>query len=304
MRTWLWSLSSDELEVAEVDLWTSTDALAAGVLIEPLHGVPVSSPVAHGKGHASLDGTLDLGHVAGAVAVVGGHSELFGALGHLDSEGGWQVEGDLHVEGLLGVNGVLAAWTIPVRVLLVSDLEAVSTSITIAKVALIVGSIALVWGRVPGVSVGLHEVEFWAPGTANHVGVAVVILAVGWVGVAVPVLAGHGDQVEGSVATAGGLGEVDIVGDGAAVQWWAIEVVWAHLIAAGSEVASASMGNVDSFAVRATIPVAISDVKSLNSSIFLNINGWEGGTRECEHTGGYAGLEHFDYVFDFIKIKL
>ena len=66
-------------------------------------------------------------------------------LGELNLEVAVSVDGELDVELLLGVNWVLVAWTIDAVQLLVGDLEAVTSSVAVAVVALVVWRVALVW---------------------------------------------------------------------------------------------------------------------------------------------------------------
>ena len=141
----------------------------------------------------------------GATAAVRAHGVSLSVLGHFHFEAGIVLERDLHVELLLSVDWVVGAWTVDAIQLLLGNLEAIATSVAIAEVALSVWSITLVCGAVPRPGVGLHDVELWAPLTADHVGIAVVVSARTWIWITVDVDTWHRDQIESSTATASSL---------------------------------------------------------------------------------------------------
>ena len=109
------------------------------------------------------------------VAAVRVHGERVVALSELGCEVRLPVESHLGCERLGRVQ--LLART--VRTLLVSLLLALPLSIASVVEALSTWSIALVRSRLPGVGVGLHDVEVWAEST-DSVGVTVVVVALGW----------------------------------------------------------------------------------------------------------------------------
>jgi len=66
-------------------------------------------------------------------------------------------------------------------------------------------------GGVPGVGIGLHDIEFRAPVSANFIGIAVEVLSVGDYWISIYILSWHSNQVKGGVAAASSLGEVNVI---------------------------------------------------------------------------------------------
>lgn len=156
-------------------------SLASSVSVEPFHGVPAGSPVAHSNAHTLLDWSLDGSEIVGGACSVGSveyngvrslsQSDLDGI--KFSSIGGFEVE--LDVECLLGVDFEAISWSICLWVPLVELNHAAATSVAVAVVTLGAWCVTFVHGCVPGVLVGLHDVHLWAPVSSNLVGVTVVV---------------------------------------------------------------------------------------------------------------------------------
>ena len=167
------------------------------------------------EGHAVAEVRVHVGEVVSAVTR--GHGEDLGALGKgggvgLEAAAGVSIEGDLDVELVIGVDGVLGARSVDIVVEALSGVVvAGATGVAGAVVALGIGGVALVGGGGPDPLVGLHDVELRAPSSIDLVGIAVSKTVGVSPDVAVPVLGGGQDGVEGRDAAALLVAEVDVV---------------------------------------------------------------------------------------------
>ena len=128
-----------------------------------------------------------------------------------------EVDLDTELAGSVDYVGCGAVSVLPSEVL-----EVVATAVAAPVVTFVCGCVALVSGGLPGVLVGLHDVELWAESTANLVCVAVVVVLAPEHIVSVLVLAWHADLVESSDAAALLAAEIDIVGDRASEDVWPV----------------------------------------------------------------------------------
>ena len=141
VRTGAWRSVGLGGDVADLQGWIAAASLASSILIKPLHGVPVGTPVTDGDSHTGFNCSLHLSQVA---TITASHGEALASLGQFNGEGAWEVEGNLSVEWLLCVDCILASWTIGLWVILMCDLEDTTASITVVVVALIGWGVALV----------------------------------------------------------------------------------------------------------------------------------------------------------------
>ena len=178
---------------------------------------------------------------------------------------------NLNMEPVVGVDLVLVTWSKSVPVHILGVVVALSTLVTPVVMSLVSWGIAGVWSGLERVLVGLHDVELWAEGAANLVGITVVVTSWTWDVASIPVLGWHSDEVEGGDTAALHLAEVHIEGDLASEEVWHEEVVWSQLV-----------GLVDGHAIwatevdpvaRAGVVVAGLSVEGLGHSIDGDIEG-------------------------------
>jgi len=202
----------------------------ATILGEPVGSGRVSDALTPGgdnEGHAVSNVVLEVLDVG---AAVGGHNLGAVFLSERGAEAEQVVigveilEGDLGVERFLGVDGVLRAGTVAVVVERFDDVQG-ALARAIASVVVTGGGsgIALMRSGGPGVQVGLLKVHLGAEVGLN-VGITVEPVVVDRVQLAVPVLAGHRDSVEGVKAAALKSADVSIPLDGTTEEVRLVEV--------------------------------------------------------------------------------
>lgn len=163
--------ASGDLDVRNVQVAVVVALLlASSVTVQPRHGLANVSPVADSDGHASFKISNKAWVVAAALRV---HSDGESVLRKLCGEVVIGVESRLGSEGLGGVE--LFTWAI--RSLSVTSLDTLAITVTPVIEALVAWGIAFVWSRSPGISVCLHDVEFWAEVSSTIIGVTVVVVS-------------------------------------------------------------------------------------------------------------------------------
>lgn len=223
-------MDGGNLNVGDHDLWAVvTVTLAAGVLVEPRHGLVSLSPVADRDNHSSLEVTLLSSKITRcAIVLVGLQHEGSTLLGESLNDVGHSstilLELSLHVERLQGVDLVLVTRTVAIRVD-TPDVLAASTSVAVPVMTFVIWCVTGVWGHVPSVLVGLHDIHLWTPLTTTFVGVTVVVATIAWRRISVHVYTWHAHQVKSGVAAAVRLGEVHIVLNRSSKEIWCVEPI-------------------------------------------------------------------------------
>jgi len=69
-------------------------------------------------------------------------------------------------------------------------------------------------GGVPGVGVGLHDIEFWAPVSTNHIGIAVVVPTFSRNYLSINVLSWHRYEIECGIAATSRMAEINVILNG------------------------------------------------------------------------------------------
>lgn len=128
---------------------------------------------------------------------------------------------DLYCKPVQSIDRVLSARTISIRTMLM-DIEHASIMVTVG-VVLVVWCITSVNGSVPGIHVGLHDVQFRAEVLRQGRGIAVVCAVWSLLRVAVLVITRLGHKSHGSVATTLRLRKINIVANRAAKYGWLVE---------------------------------------------------------------------------------
>lgn len=167
---------------------------------------------------------------------------------------------DLHME-----------WSSSVDLLTRSEntlLLEISGGLATSVAAVVVWTIswACVWGSSPGVLVGLHDIELWAPLSSDIVGIAVVI-AVSVVGISIRSNCWKGNSVKCGDASASGRAEINIVFNRSIEEIWLEEAIWVK----GWALRECSSGVVRTVEVTSACATLRSQIESLIFTIYLDI---------------------------------
>lgn len=204
-RIWSWCGSTSfDFNVFDNDLWLILAfSMAASVFIKPFHGVPISTPAAYSNGHTIFEIILVLISVATISTVTFASTHLLRFATLSESLGVGTISGPLkfHMEFFSGIDGF--SWSVTNSTL--SFDSAITTSVAVRVVTFFIWSVTLMWGSVPSVGIGLHDIPLWAPVASNHVGITVVVTTTAFDHISIPVFGWHGDQIESGIATASRL---------------------------------------------------------------------------------------------------
>ena len=162
-------------------------------------------------------------------------------------------------------------WTSSVDLLTWSEntlLLEISSGLTTSVAAVVVRTVswAGVWGSSPGVLVGLHDIELWAPLSCDVVGVTVVV-AVSVVRISIRSNCWKGNGIECGDASASSRTEINVILNRSIEEIWLEEAIWIKRWGLG-ECSSGIVRTVKITSVGATL---WSQVESLVFTIYLDL---------------------------------
>ena len=144
----------------------------------------------------------------------------------------------------------------------------ISSSLATSVAAIVVWTIsrAGVWSSSPGVLVGLHDIELWAPFSCDIVGVTVIV-AVSVVGVSVGANCWKGNSIKCGDTSASSRAEINIVLNRSVEEIWLEEAIWVKRWGLGE----CSSGVVRTVEITPTGATLRSQIEGLVFTIYLNI---------------------------------
>ena len=215
----------------------------------------VRSPAAHNEGtvsgewmcHATDVSIVDIRFISGASL---SQSELVACVSKFNLHMEWSSSVDLLTGSentlLLKISGGLAT--------------------SVAAVVVWTVSWAGVWSSSPGVLVGLHDIELWAPFSCDVVGVTVVV-AVGVVGISIRANCWEGNGIECGDASASSRTEINVILNRSIEEIWFEEPMWVKRWGLGE----CSPGVVRTVKITSIGATLWSQIESLVFTIYLDL---------------------------------